>query len=74
MPIDFPPSPSLNDEYEYGGKVWRRMSGYWSAVSQSAPEPVSSFRIAIAADWKEISVTPMTNQVEPMVGVVLDYL
>lgn len=77
MPISFPSSPSLGQNYPYNGKVWRWMGGRWSAVSQfphGASVGSETFRIAVSQQWRETLVTTATTSVKNMNGVLLTYL
>ena len=76
MPIDFPASPSPGEIYPYNGKNFRRMNGYWSAVSQFAPvdESPNTFQTAVKQNYYETLVTTAPNPVSNMTGVLLQYL
>ena len=74
MPIDFPAAPSPGDPYSYGGKNYRRMNGYWSAVSQFAPAAAGewgNFQIATSQNYYETLVTPAGFQPVAVAGVLL---
>ena len=73
MPIDFPASPTPGDIYPYNGKNFRRMNGYWSAVSQFAPmdESPDTFRIATPQNYYETLVVPAGFQPVATAGVLL---
>ena len=44
MAINFPDSPSLNDEYTAGGRTWVWNGSSWDSLPTSAPgEVLSSF-------------------------------
>lgn len=76
MPIEWPDPPTPGEVYPYNGKNWRRMNGYWSAVSQFAPvdESPNTFQSAVKQNYYETLVTTAPNPVKNMTGVLLTYL
>lgn len=46
MPIDFPESPTVGQEYTYGGKTYiRNAGGYWTAFPAAGGEPAPPTKI-----------------------------
>lgn len=43
MPIDFPDSPSLNDQYSYNGAVWQWNGYAWITINMATSDFVSTF-------------------------------
>jgi len=41
--IDFPNSPSVNDQFTASGRTWKWNGTTWESVSTSASEIISSF-------------------------------
>lgn len=37
MPISFPPSPTVGQNYSYGGKTYRWTGDFWTTVSATDP-------------------------------------
>jgi hypothetical protein len=42
MPLDFPPSPSLNEIYTFGGRSWKWNGTAWDSYNPAAGDVVSS--------------------------------
>jgi hypothetical protein len=42
MPIDFPNSPSLNQEFTANDRTWRWTGTAWDSVAQAAPSTIIS--------------------------------
>lgn len=74
MPIAFPSSPTVGQEYPFGGKTWRYLSaGYWTAVRQFN-EYNNGFQNPVMQGWYETLVESAPNPVTNTTGVQLTYL
>ena len=58
MPIDFPNSPTVGQEYTFGGKVYRWSGTYWQ-VTNTAPEAVGGSPITVS---ETAPASPTLNQ------------
>jgi hypothetical protein len=54
MPLSFPPSPAIDDEYAFGGLSWVFNGTGWARV---APVSQSGFFVGAEVLWKEALVT-----------------
>jgi hypothetical protein len=52
MPLDFPPSPSVNNTYSFGGKTWKWNGAAWEvyfSIDSGAAVVGTSFEVEVTA-------------------------
>lgn len=59
MPIDFPDTPTVGQEYTYAGKTYRWNGTYWQVTSSTGGESVGGSVITVSAT---APTSPTLNQ------------
>jgi len=67
MPLDFPPSPSLNEIYTFGGRSWKWNGSGWVSYNPNAENVVDSLNgltgSVLLGEGSNITVTPFGNTI-----------
>lgn len=63
MPLDFPPSPSVNNTYSFGGKTWKWNGAAWEVFFST------NSVAAITGTSFEVEVTDGANANEYIIGL-----
>ena len=76
MPLDFPPSPSVNNTYSFGGKTWKWNGAAWEVyftIDSVAAITGTSFEVEVTAGATQY-IIGLPNDVVVGSGISTNYL
>lgn len=76
MPLDFPPSPSVNSTYSFGGKTWKWNGAAWEvyfSIDSGAAVTGTSFEVEVTAGATQY-IIGLPNDVVVGGGISTNYL
>jgi hypothetical protein len=76
MPLDFPPSPSVNNTYSFGGKTWKWNGAAWEvyfSIDSGAAVVGTSFEVEVTAGATQY-IIGLPNDVVVGSGISTNYL
>jgi hypothetical protein len=76
MPLDFPPSPSVNNTYSFGGKTWKWNGAAWEvffSIDSGAAVVGTSFEVEVTAGATQY-IIGLPNDVVLGGGISTNYL
>ena len=76
MPLDFPPSPSVNNTYSFGGKTWKWNGAAWEvyfSIDSGAAITGTSFEVEVTAGATQY-IIGLPNDVVVGGGISTNYL
>lgn len=76
MPLDFPPTPSVNSTYSFGGKTWKWNGAAWEvyfSIDSGAAVTGTSFEVEVTAGATQY-IIGLPNDVVVGGGISTNYL
>jgi hypothetical protein len=76
MPLDFPPTPSVNSTYSFGGKTWKWNGAAWEvyfSIDSGAAVTGTSFEVEVTAGATQY-IIGLPNDVVVGSGISTNYL